>query len=159
MPINPEVAIATSSLPDRQLGRLYSQQLTATGGSGAKTWSDKGNDLAGSGLALSPSGLLTGTPPTKGQISFTAEVADIAGSRNEKPFSFLIYVCGDADGNASLNISDAVYLIAYIFSSGSAPIPLSAGDADCSGGVNISDAVYMISYIFSGGVQPCAACK
>ncbi len=159
IPINPEVAIATSSLPDRPRGRLYSQQLTATGGTGTKTWSDKGGGLAGSGLALSTSGLLAGTPATSGQISFTVEVTDIAGSRNEKPFSFFIYVCGDADGSTGLNISDAVYLIAYIFSGGSVPVPLSSGDADCSGGVNISDAVYLIGYIFSGGVQPCAACK
>jgi hypothetical protein len=69
------------------------------------------------------------------------------------------YLCGDANGSGSVNISDAVSLIAYIFSGGSAPNPLIAGDANCSGSVNISDAVYLIAYIFSGGPQPCAACK
>ncbi len=69
------------------------------------------------------------------------------------------YLCGDANGSGSINISDAVYLIAYIFSGGPAPSPLLAGDANCSGSVNISDAVYLIAYIFSGGPAPCAACK
>ncbi len=68
------------------------------------------------------------------------------------------WVCGDANGNGFVNISDAVYLLNYIFSSGPAPNPLLAGDANCSGGINISDAVYLINYIFSGGPMPCAAC-
>ncbi len=69
------------------------------------------------------------------------------------------YQCGDADGSSSITISDAVYLINYIFSGGPAPVPLLSGDADCSGSVNISDAVYLIGYIFSGGPAPCSACK
>ncbi|MCX6832251.1 MAG: thrombospondin type 3 repeat-containing protein [candidate division Zixibacteria bacterium] len=69
------------------------------------------------------------------------------------------YVCGDADGSRAVDISDAVYLIAYIFSGGAAPNPLPAGDADCGSNIDISDAVYLIAYIFSGGPAPCAACK
>jgi hypothetical protein len=68
------------------------------------------------------------------------------------------YVCGDADGNGIVNISDAVYLISYIFGGGSAPDPYLSGDADCNQIVNISDAVYLIAYIFGGGSAPCAAC-
>lgn len=69
------------------------------------------------------------------------------------------YTCGDANGDASVNISDAVYLIGYIFSHGPAPNPLAAGDANCDVTVNISDAVYLIAYIFSHGPAPCATCK
>jgi hypothetical protein len=69
------------------------------------------------------------------------------------------YLRGDADGNGFVNISDAVYLINYIFGGGPAPSPEAAGDADCNGFVNISDAVYLINYIFGGGPAPCAACK
>ncbi len=69
------------------------------------------------------------------------------------------YTCGDADGEGTINIADAVYLIAYIFSHGPAPSPLAAGDADCSGDINIADVVYLISYIFSHGPEPCATCK
>jgi hypothetical protein len=69
------------------------------------------------------------------------------------------YVCGDANADGMVDISDAVYLIAYIFSGGSAPSPLLAGDANCDTTVDISDVVYLISYIFSGGLAPCAGCK
>ncbi len=68
------------------------------------------------------------------------------------------YVCGDADGSGAISISDAVYLINYIFAGGPAPNPLLAGDADCNGLVTISDAVYLINYIFAGGPAPCASC-
>lgn len=64
-------------------------------------------------------------------------------------------VAGDADGNGQLTISDAVYLINYIFAGGPAPNPVLRGDADCSNVVNISDVVYLIRYIFAGGPPPC----
>jgi hypothetical protein len=67
-------------------------------------------------------------------------------------------VCGDADASGAVDISDAVYLISYIFSGGSAPDPLLSGDANCSDNVDISDVVYLISYIFSGGLAPCSGC-
>lgn len=66
------------------------------------------------------------------------------------------YPAGDADANDIVNISDVVYLIAYIFSGGPSPSPEAAGDADCSGIVNISDVVYLIAYIFNGSPAPCA---
>lgn len=66
--------------------------------------------------------------------------------------------CGDMDGNGVISISDAVFLISYIFSGGLPPVPLSSADVDCSGAVSVSDVVYIIAYIFSGGAAPCAAC-
>jgi hypothetical protein len=68
------------------------------------------------------------------------------------------YICGDADANTIVNISDAVYVISFIFGGGSPPNPYLSGDVDCNVIVNISDAVYLISYIFGGGDPPCAAC-
>lgn len=65
------------------------------------------------------------------------------------------YVCGDADGNEIINVSDAVSIIGYIFGGGSAPEPLEAGDCDLNGMVNIADAAYLISFIFGGGPEPC----
>ena len=62
------------------------------------------------------------------------------------------------DGNGVISISDAVFLISYIFSGGLPPVPLSAADVDCSSVVSVSDVVYIIAYIFSGGAAPCAAC-
>lgn len=65
------------------------------------------------------------------------------------------YTSGDADGNGAVNVSDAVFLINYIFAFGPAPMPLAAGDPNCDGNCNISDVVYIINYIFLGGPAPC----
>ncbi len=67
----------------------------------------------------------------------------------------LPYTCGDANGDRSINVADAVYIIAYVFRGGPAPEPLAAGDANCDGTLNIADAIYIISYVFRGGPQPC----
>ena len=83
---------------------------------------------------------------------------DQADADNDGIGDLCDFVCGDADGSTAVTISDAVYLINYIFSGGPAPNPLLSGDADCSGTVTISDAVYMINYIFAGGSAPCASC-
>ncbi len=65
------------------------------------------------------------------------------------------FLCGDCDGNGSVNVSDAVYIVNYVFKGGPAPEPLEAGDVDLGGSVNIGDAVYLVNYIFKGGPTPC----
>jgi subtilisin family serine protease len=67
-------------------------------------------------------------------------------------------ICGDADHSGAVDISDVVFLIAYIFEGGAAPYSTTLADADCSGTVDISDVVTLINYIFSGGTLPCRSC-
>ncbi len=67
--------------------------------------------------------------------------------------------CGDVDANRIVSISDAVYLISFIFGGGPPPVSMAAADADCNGFITISDAVYLIGYIFGGGPGPCQSCK
>jgi hypothetical protein len=66
--------------------------------------------------------------------------------------------CGDANSDGAYDISDAVYLIAHIFSGGPAPAycnyPKGMGDANGDGSVDISDVVFLIAHIFSGGRAP-----
>lgn len=88
----------------------------------------------------------------------TSGVAGLA-SLYEKALAFsglggLSYVPGDANGDSTVNIGDAVAIVNYIFKGGPAPVPLDAGDANCDGAVNIGDAVYLINYIFHGGPPP-----
>lgn len=65
------------------------------------------------------------------------------------------YICGDANGDAIVNVSDAVNIINYIFVGGDPPNPLEAGDCNCDQTVNVSDAVWVINYVFTGGNNPC----
>jgi hypothetical protein len=71
------------------------------------------------------------------------------------------YLCGDASGDTKVNVSDAVYIINYVFVPGSpGPDPFEAGDASCDTKVNVSDAVYIINYVFvPGSPAPCANCR
>jgi hypothetical protein len=64
---------------------------------------------------------------------------------------------GDANEDGTVNIGDAVYVIAYVFKGGPAPTPyaMCSGDANCDGQCNIGDAVYVIAYVFKGGPAPC----
>ncbi|HBC45907.1 MAG TPA: hypothetical protein DCZ43_02565 [candidate division Zixibacteria bacterium] len=91
--IFPQIAplqILTDSLPDWTVGRLYSQQLLVSGGIGSKTWSDLTGGLAGTGLSLSQTGLISGMPANPGQINFTAHVIDQARGLAQRPFTFTI---------------------------------------------------------------------
>jgi Dockerin type I domain/Beta-propeller repeat len=65
------------------------------------------------------------------------------------------YICGDANRDFDVNISDAAWIINYVFVGGDPPSPIESGDANCDGMVNISDAVWIINYVFVGGYDPC----
>jgi hypothetical protein len=65
------------------------------------------------------------------------------------------YFCGDANRDFTVNVSDAVYIINYVFAGGDPPDPYMAGDTNCDGAVNVSDAVWIINYVFVGGNAPC----
>ncbi len=67
--------------------------------------------------------------------------------------------CGDANSDDAIDISDAVFLIQYIFAGGAAPgdcqgTSSGMGDANGDGTIDISDAVFLILYIFAGGASP-----
>jgi subtilisin family serine protease len=66
--------------------------------------------------------------------------------------------CGDANSDEEIDISDAVFIISYVFSGGAAPADCNyangQGDANGDLSVDISDAYYLIAYIYSGGPAP-----
>ncbi|MGB5138302.1 MAG: dockerin type I domain-containing protein [Candidatus Zixiibacteriota bacterium] len=70
----------------------------------------------------------------------------------------LVIDCGDADGSAQIDVTDAVYLVNYIFAGGPAPADIAGGDYDCNNQTDITDAVFMINYIFANGPPPCNGC-
>jgi hypothetical protein len=83
-------------------------------------------------------------------LKYTAEASD--GQFHY--YGDAAYVPGDANGDGGLNVSDAVWIINYVFIAGDAPQPLEAGDSNCDNSVNVSDAVYIINYVFVGGPAP-----
>ncbi len=61
---------------------------------------------------------------------------------------------GDANGDESIDISDAVAILQYLFSGYTPPVVLSVLDTNGDTSVNIADAVYLLSYLFAGGEPP-----
>ena len=64
------------------------------------------------------------------------------------------FVCGDANGDGSVNIGDAVYLVNYLFSYGPEPVDMQAVDVDGYAGVTNNDVHFYSGYIFCGGPGP-----
>lgn len=69
-------------------------------------------------------------------------------------FVKIAYICGDANGDQTVNVGDAVFIINYVFKGGAAPVPYLSGDANNDASVNVGDAVYEINYVFKGGPPP-----
>lgn len=86
--INPAPSISTTTLPDGSSGVNYTSTLTATGGTGAHSWS----------LTLNPgwlsinsaTGQLNGTPPAGGNVTFTANIVDTVGASASAALSFFV---------------------------------------------------------------------
>ena len=74
---------------------------------------------------------------------------------NEKLTCWIVMLPGDVNCSGRIDISDAVYLVNYIYHGGPAPCPLpNVGDLDCSGGIDVDDVYVLIDYIFRGGPAP-----
>ena len=150
--------ITTTTVPDGTQGQAYSTQIESSGGTGSVTLSDLNGDLAGTGLSVSATGLLSGTPTAFGTISFTAHAEDVIGSGDDQTFEFLLeqaFVCGDASGNDQVDVEDVTYLVDFLFNGGPPPPVMEAADVDGSGGnPNVADLTYLVDYLFRGGPPP-----
>ena len=81
----PALSITTSGLPVATVGAAYSTMLSASGGSGTKSWTVASGSLP-AGLSLASDGVLSGTPTAPGTASFTANVSS-GGANSQRQFS------------------------------------------------------------------------
>lgn len=160
-----QLHIQAYQLPDGTVGQPYFVQLSAVGAIQPINWGLLGGDIPlGCELAGGSVGTISGIPTTAGMYFFSLSCVDSSIPEKSDVAATAIrivnapYLCGDSDGNSLLSISDAVYLINYVFAGGPAPIPAIAGDTDCNGFISISDAVNVVFFIFSGGQSPCSQC-
>ena len=61
---------------------------------------------------------------------------------------------GDPNGDAEVNITDAVSVLSYLFSGGVEPACEDAGDGNDDGRLDISDALAILGYLFLGSAAP-----
>jgi hypothetical protein len=81
--------ISTSSLPSGTTGKAYTKTLAAVNGVSPYTWSLAGGSLP-TGLTLSSSGTLAGTPSVTGTFTPTFKVTDSKGAVAQKSLSLTI---------------------------------------------------------------------
>ena len=73
-------------------------------------------------------------------------------------FSLTIWTEGDPNGDGTTTLADAIFLVNYIFKTGSpAPVPLLSGDPNCDFKVTLADPIYLINLVFGkpGNWEPC----
>ncbi len=155
--INASLAIS-EILDEAWQGQAYSFMMTAEGGTGEQTWTDRDGDLAGTGLTLASNGNLSGTPVSAGLINFTARVEDEVGASHETLIALQVsipFICGDMDHSESPpDISDVTFYVDYMFGGGPPPPIERAADVNSSGELDISDLTYMVEYLFNSGPAP-----
>ena len=98
----PALAIATptaAALPPATLGSNYSATFTASGGTGPYRWDLQSGSVAG--LALSPAGVLSGTPTASGNFTLTVRVTDAASVPATRAYTLTV---GLAQAGLSLTV-------------------------------------------------------
>lgn len=88
-PSCPAISLSPATLPSGTEGMLYSQAITAVGGTAPYTFSITSGALP-PGLSLSPTGVLSGTPTTSGVSAFTMRATDATGCFAETVFAMSI---------------------------------------------------------------------
>ncbi len=87
LPAAQTLSITTRSLVPGGTGQIYSQQVTAIGGTPPYSFSASGLPA---GLSISMSGLITGTPTQNGLYSVVVGVSDAAGAKTTAGFSLSV---------------------------------------------------------------------
>jgi uncharacterized delta-60 repeat protein len=109
-------------------GVAYSQQFTQTGGVGTITFTQIGGNLP-TGLSLSPSGLLSGTPLQTGVFLFMVQAVDQNGCAGLSTYQLLISCPVIALSPTSANLPTATagsrYSVTFSQTGGIAPITFS----------------------------------
>ncbi|MFN0059891.1 MAG: hypothetical protein ACKVX7_15640 [Planctomycetota bacterium] len=101
-----------------------------------------------------------GTPPVP--ILVTTESGDEAaavGAAQHLAFTHFPamnapFQRGDCNSDAAMQVSDAVFLLEWLFQSGANPECRVACDVNDDNGANISDVVFLLNYLFASGPTP-----
>lgn len=146
-------------------GSLYKSELALTAPAQPALYYEP---LSGT-VTLQGSGVAASTVDTTYRTLFLAfPFADLAAPSREALLASTLswidppdpcphpYIRGDVNASGSLDVADAVYLLAYLFSGGAPASPAAAADVNSDASVDVSDAVYVLGYLFAGGAAPAA---
>lgn len=105
--------VTTSLLTNGLVGFPYSQSLQATNGAKPYTWSVVTNGLP-PGLNLSTNGVVSGTPTSVTNVSFTVQVSGTNGLSSTKTFDLVVSLARPALGIAWTNGLPNIRLTGYV---------------------------------------------
>jgi hypothetical protein len=79
--------------------------------------------------------------------TITIETAPPSGER---------FVRGDADSNGTIELTDGIRILGFLFTGGPPPVCFDAADADDNGALLLNDAILIFGWLFQGGRAPSA---
>jgi len=65
-----------------------------------------------------------------------------------------LFIRGDANADAALDIADAINILGYLFAHGEAPTCLEAANANGNEQLNLADPIYLLNFLFNNGPLP-----
>jgi hypothetical protein len=89
MTINSALTVQPATLPPGTVSMTYNQTVSATGGTGTKTFATTTGTLP-MGLTLSTGGVLSGAPTTAGSFTFTVTATDSSGATGMQGYTVVI---------------------------------------------------------------------
>ncbi|MGQ9591554.1 MAG: lamin tail domain-containing protein [Planctomycetota bacterium] len=84
-----------------------------------------------------------GPPPTLGSVNL-GECPDLEPK----------FIRGDATSDCGVDITDAIFILNYLFTGGQPPRCEDAADVNDTGALDISDGIYLLGYLFLGSDPP-----
>ncbi len=108
----PAPTITTTSLPGGTVGTAYSQQLQATVGTGALSWTISAGTLPPP-LTLSSGGVISGTPSTPGTFNFTVQATDTFPQSDTQALSITIAAAPVPPNITTTSLPDGTVGTAY----------------------------------------------
>ena len=132
------LTITTATLPGGTVGTPYSQTLAASGGTAPLTWSVSTGTLP-TGLTLSATGSLTGTPTAAGTFTFTIQVADATRATATKSFTITVAALTITTATLPSGIVGTSYTATTLAAAGGTP-PYSWSASGLPSGLSISSA-------------------
>jgi hypothetical protein len=144
-PAQPQKQDLSSAPAAKEKGRQIKWQIVCTGGA-------CGNNNQAKRLVLQDFWAMCGSA---GQTAVgpgsSSSFGMNSGYWQETLYGFLR---GDANGDGIIDMSDAIYLLNYLFKNGPEPDPYALGDANSDGEILVEDAIFLLNYILRGGPAP-----
>ncbi len=69
-------------------------------------------------------------------------------------FLYFDFICGDANGDLTVNLLDITFLISFLYKEGVGPDVLEAANTNGDSAINILDITYLISFLYKSGPEP-----